>query len=127
MRLPNREEAYVAREKVTLYPLNRDNPDGESKAIFFSRFGFDMKQWNTLAEAFRLHALRQLLFAGELQSRLLNRIRQHNRTARSEAPGSCERSLYARSLMLSRLAIPPYAGSARNTGILRVVLFWYSS
>lgn len=58
MKLPNSEDAYVAREKITRYLLNRDNPDGESKAKFFSRFGFDKKHWNTLAEAFRLHALR---------------------------------------------------------------------
>ena len=56
MKLPNREEAYVAQEKITLYLLNRDNPDSESKANFFSRFGFDIEHWNSLADALRLHA-----------------------------------------------------------------------
>ena len=58
MKLPNREEAYVAQEKITLYLLNRDNPDSESKANFFSRFGFDIEHWGDLAEALRIHARR---------------------------------------------------------------------
>ena len=61
MKLPNGERAYVAREKITLYLLNRDNPDSESKANFFSRFGFDIEHWNGLAEALQLHAMRHAI------------------------------------------------------------------
>ena len=58
MKLPNGDKAYVAQEKITLYLLNRDNTDSESKANFFSRFGFDIEHWDVLAEALRVHAAR---------------------------------------------------------------------
>ena len=54
MRLPNGEEAYVAREKITQYLLNRNHPDGVSKALFFSGFGFDVERWRVLADALRI-------------------------------------------------------------------------
>ena len=55
MKLPNRERAYVAREKITLYLLSLSNPRGRSKARFFSAFGFRIERWQELADALRLH------------------------------------------------------------------------
>ena len=55
MKLPNRREAYVAREKITLYLLSHGNPRSRGKARFFSAFGFRIERWRELAEALRLH------------------------------------------------------------------------
>ena len=55
MKLPNGEEAYVAREKITLYLLSRSNPRGRSKARFFSAFGFRIERWRDLVDALRVH------------------------------------------------------------------------
>ena len=55
MKIPNPNEAYVAREKITRYLLNHNHPEGESKADFFSRFGFRVENWSSLAEALRIH------------------------------------------------------------------------
>ena len=59
MKLPNSGEAYTAREKITRYLLNHNHPDGESKAVFFTRFGFDVEHWDTFAESLRLHGATQ--------------------------------------------------------------------
>ncbi len=42
-------------EKITEYLLSTTNSRGRSKALFFSRFGFELESWEDLAEAFRLH------------------------------------------------------------------------
>ena len=59
MKLFNSGEAYIAREKITRYLLNHNHPDGESKAVFFTRFGFDVEHWDTFAESLRLHGATQ--------------------------------------------------------------------
>ena len=51
MRLPNAERAVVAREKITEYLLSFTHPEGESKARFFTRFGFTPESWEELATA----------------------------------------------------------------------------
>ena len=56
MRIPDTSEAYVAREKITQYLLNHSHPEGESKAGFFSRFGFRAEDWGSLSETLRIHA-----------------------------------------------------------------------
>lgn len=55
MKLPNPNEVYVAREKIARYLLNHSHPEGESKAGFFSRFGFRVEDWGSLAGALRIH------------------------------------------------------------------------
>ena len=55
MRIPNLNQSYVAREKITRYLLNHNHPEGESKADFFSRFGFRVEDWDSLSEALRIH------------------------------------------------------------------------
>ena len=55
MKIPNLNQSYVAREKITRYLLNPSHPEGESKAGFFSRFGFRVEDWGSLAEALRAH------------------------------------------------------------------------
>jgi hypothetical protein len=55
MKLPNADRARVDREKITEYLLCASHPDGASKARFFSSFGFDVEDWQTLAEALREH------------------------------------------------------------------------
>ena len=54
MLLPNAEHASVEREKISGYLLSTTNPRGRSKALFFSRFGFELESWEDPAEAFKL-------------------------------------------------------------------------
>ena len=49
--MPNADRAVVAREKITEYLLSPTHPDGESKARFFTRFGFTTEHWEVFAEA----------------------------------------------------------------------------
>ena len=53
MKLPNAEQAVVAREKLTDYLLNPGHRYGASKARFFAEFGFCIERWEELAEALR--------------------------------------------------------------------------
>jgi hypothetical protein len=51
MKLPNSDEAYVDRSKITDYLLSDAHPDGGAKARFFSQFGFGVAEWKRLADA----------------------------------------------------------------------------
>jgi hypothetical protein len=51
MRLPFVEEAVVEQDKVVNYLLSREHPHGKSKAIFFSRIGFEREQPEVLRDA----------------------------------------------------------------------------
>jgi hypothetical protein len=53
MKLPNSDKVHVAEEKVVAYLLNPIHPDGAPKAKFFSAVGFQVDQWNELADALR--------------------------------------------------------------------------
>ena len=55
MKLPNPDKLVVEREKIVDYLLNSTHRYGESKARFFSRFGFRIEAWEVLAEALREH------------------------------------------------------------------------
>ena len=55
MNLPNAQQARIEREKITNYLLSTNNLDGQSKAKFFSQFGFSIEQWQILADALRDH------------------------------------------------------------------------
>ena|SRR3989442_10183984 len=55
MMLPNAHLAVVEREKITEYLLNPEHRYGASKARFFAEFGFELRAWETLAEALREH------------------------------------------------------------------------
>jgi hypothetical protein len=56
MKLPNRHEAIVPKEKVADYLLSMAHPRGRDKARFFERFGFAASAWEALAVALRAHA-----------------------------------------------------------------------
>lgn len=56
MKLPNVEKAVVPQAKITEYLLSFSHRDGRSKAVFFSRFGFAVDAWQTLADALIRHA-----------------------------------------------------------------------
>lgn len=56
MKLPNCEQAVVARAKITEYLLSPIHRRGGSKAAFFLRFGFTVDRWEMFAEALRGHA-----------------------------------------------------------------------
>jgi hypothetical protein len=56
VKLPNAELAIVDPEKVTDYLLNSTHRFGASKARFFMAFGFELSEWERLAEALREHA-----------------------------------------------------------------------
>lgn len=53
MTLPNADRARVEQSKIVEYLLNREHPDGGSKARFFERFGFQRSEWRRLADALR--------------------------------------------------------------------------
>ena len=55
MRLPNADQAIVDESKVVEYLLSTSHPEGQSKAAFFSTFGFRADRWKTLARALREH------------------------------------------------------------------------
>lgn len=55
MNLPNVQQAQIKKEKVIDYLLSTNNLEGQSKAKFFSRFGFRIEQWQILADALRDH------------------------------------------------------------------------
>jgi hypothetical protein len=51
MHLPNADRAVVSREKIVGYLLNPQNPDGAPKSQFFTKLGFNVDDWETLANA----------------------------------------------------------------------------
>ena len=51
MKLPNANQARVAREKITDYLLAENPESGRGKPGFFVRFGFSAENWRELAEA----------------------------------------------------------------------------
>ena len=51
MKLPNAELAFVERQKIVEYLLNREHPDNGGKADFFIDLGFSAEAWETLAQA----------------------------------------------------------------------------
>ena len=52
MRLPYAEQARADKEKITEeYPLSFSNISGQSKAYFFSRFGFRIERWEDMSDA----------------------------------------------------------------------------
>jgi hypothetical protein len=54
--LPNVEAATIPRNKLENYLLDLGHPIGGGKAKFFLHFGFRRENWQTLADAVRLHA-----------------------------------------------------------------------
>ena len=61
MKLPNADEAIVAREKIEDYLLNPAHPDNGGKAEFFTGLGFRRSGWGVLAAA-----LKSLAKAGDV-------------------------------------------------------------
>ena len=51
VKIPNCQNAQVPKSKVTDYLLSVAHPEGESKAKFFLRWGFNVNQWTALAAA----------------------------------------------------------------------------
>ena len=56
MKLPNHENAVVPQSKVTDYLLSFKHRDGRGKAQFFTRLGFSIDSWETLAKTLLGHA-----------------------------------------------------------------------
>ena len=56
MKLPNHQTAVVPKAKITDYLLSVEHRDGRGKALFFTRFGFSMGDWQVLAAALLEHA-----------------------------------------------------------------------
>jgi hypothetical protein len=50
MQLPNRERAFIARQKLTDESLSESHPVGRSKAKFFRSLGFDASQVDLLEQ-----------------------------------------------------------------------------
>lgn len=55
MRLPSAQKTHIEKEKITDYLLSTNNLDGQSKAKFFSRFGFRIEQWQIFSDALQDH------------------------------------------------------------------------
>jgi hypothetical protein len=55
MKLPNADKVVVERRKIVDYLLNPKHRFGASKAEFFIHFGFQVKDWEQLAQALRRH------------------------------------------------------------------------
>lgn len=55
--LPNANRARVDREKIIEYLLCESHPDGRAKAAFFASLGFQVGQWEILAESLRRHGM----------------------------------------------------------------------
>lgn len=51
----------VDKAKITDYLLCPVHPDGNSKAAFFTRYGFLVEQWPVFAAALREHGARQAI------------------------------------------------------------------
>lgn len=49
MPIPDADQAIVSPEKIQDYLLNREHPDGGSKAIWFESLGYELSAWQTLA------------------------------------------------------------------------------
>ena len=58
MKLPNAHLAIVEKEKVIGYLLNAAHRYGAGKARFFGAFGFEVEEWEILAQALRGHGQR---------------------------------------------------------------------
>jgi hypothetical protein len=58
MKLQNRNQLIVEREKIVGYLLNVTHRYGASKARFFGGFGFRRENWEQLANALREHGQR---------------------------------------------------------------------
>lgn len=56
MKLPNVQYAVVPPEKITEYLLSETHPEGRDKAVFFRHFGFQLFEWEVLAQALLDHA-----------------------------------------------------------------------
>ena len=54
--LPNADLAIVDERKLRRYLLSASHPAGRAKALFFKRFGFDLKTWRFLRGALLAHA-----------------------------------------------------------------------
>ena len=50
MPIPDAENAIISHEKVCGYLLNLDHPDGGSKANWFHSLGYELSNWQMLAE-----------------------------------------------------------------------------
>jgi hypothetical protein len=56
MKLPECASAIIPERKIVDYLLSFSHPDGRGKAVFFSRFGFDVAHWQILAQSLQQHA-----------------------------------------------------------------------
>ncbi len=56
MGLPDADKAEISEAKIVRYLLSSTHPAGRSKAEFFGKHGFTVKNWRALAEALRRHA-----------------------------------------------------------------------
>jgi hypothetical protein len=59
MKVPNRENAQIPKDKLADYLLNPEHPDGKSKARFFIQMGFDK---NALSDALLKHVRESEVF-----------------------------------------------------------------
>jgi len=56
MFIPNADRVTVPKEKICGYLLSTSHPAGQSKAVFFLKFGFKVENWRELAIRLECHA-----------------------------------------------------------------------
>ncbi|MBI5032536.1 MAG: hypothetical protein HZB51_18580 [Chloroflexi bacterium] len=57
MKIPNREHAVIASEKIVEYLLNTEHRRGGSKARLLAEFGYTTKNWQRLESDIRMYHL----------------------------------------------------------------------
>jgi len=57
MKIPNNNQSIVADNKITDYLLSETHEIGKRKADFFKRFGFDIKDIDTLRDSLIQHSI----------------------------------------------------------------------
>lgn len=57
MSIPNAERVEIAPEKILDYLLNREHPDGGSKAAWFHSLGYTREEWQLLSKDLKRVAL----------------------------------------------------------------------
>jgi hypothetical protein len=68
MKVPNAENAVIARDKIADYLLNADHPQGGSKARLLVSLGYSAVQWERLATDLRIAHLSEEIIASSISS-----------------------------------------------------------
>jgi len=63
MKLPNSINSYIIKEKLSKYLLNFNHDVGKSKALYFSKFGFNIKNIDDFEKSLLQHSIDREIFS----------------------------------------------------------------